>query len=148
MNESAEATPAAYATAARGEMAATISREAVRILREYTGRGPTKARTVINTDLVAIIFKDTLTKGEAKLAEMGKGEYVLEVRRQYQRAMKDDLVSLVEITTGRKVIAFLSDNHLDPDVAVESFVLEPAENRGDGAAHTTASATSDGDVLA
>jgi hypothetical protein len=27
------------------------------------------------------------------------------------------------------VLAFLSDNHLDPDVAVESFVLSP---RGDG----------------
>jgi hypothetical protein len=30
----------------------------------------------------------------------------------------------VEEITGRKVIAFLSDNHLDPDIAVESFVLE------------------------
>jgi uncharacterized protein YbcI len=137
MDERAEAAPVAEATSARGEMAATISREAVRILREYTGRGPTKARTVINTDYLAIIFRDTLTKGEAKLTEMGKGEYVLEVRRQYQRAMKDDLISLVEISTGRKVVAFLSDNHLDPDVAVESFVLEP---------DNPAPATADGDA--
>src|SRR3989442_1612796 len=27
--------------------------------------------------------------------------------------------------TRRKVIAFLSDNHIDPDIAVESFILEP-----------------------
>jgi uncharacterized protein YbcI len=146
MDESAEATPAAETTSARGEMAATISRQAVRILREYTGRGPTKARTVVNTDYLAIIFRDTLTKGEAKLVEMGKGEYVLEVRRQFQRAMRDDLISLVEITTGRKVIAFLSDNHLDPDVAVESFVLEPEKRQG-GAADSSASTTAAGDAI-
>jgi uncharacterized protein YbcI len=117
----------------RGETAATISREGVRILREYTGRGPVKARTVINTELVTITFADTLTKGEAKLVALGKGDHVLETRRQYQEAMKEDLVALVESEVGRKVIAFLSANHLDPDVAVESFVLEP---QADGSVET------------
>jgi hypothetical protein len=28
-------------------------------------------------------------------------------------------------TTFRKVIGFMSDNHIDPDLAVEVFVLEP-----------------------
>lgn len=116
------------AAAPRGEIVTTISREGVRILREYTGRGPTRARTVINSELVAIIFADTLTKGEAKLVELGKGDHVLNTRREYQRAMRDDLVALVESTVGRKVIAFLSDNHLDPDIGVEMFVLQPEEN--------------------
>jgi uncharacterized protein YbcI len=31
----------------------------------------------------------------------------------------------IEELTGRKVIGFMSDNHLDPDLAVEVFVLEP-----------------------
>ena len=109
----------------RGEMAATISRKAVQILREYTGRGPTKAKTVINHELVAIVLADTLTKGESRLVELGQEEHVRETRRRYQFAMQDDLVGLVEGETGRKVIAFLSDNHFDPDIAVESFVLEP-----------------------
>jgi hypothetical protein len=39
--------------------------------------------------------------------------------------MRADLVAGVEMITGRTVIAFLSDNHLEPDVAIESFVLEP-----------------------
>jgi uncharacterized protein YbcI len=38
--------------------------------------------------------------------------------------MRDDLVALVEEVTGSTVIAFLSDNHIDPDIGVESFVLE------------------------
>jgi hypothetical protein len=29
--------------------------------------------------------------------------------------MRDDLVGLVETELGRKVIAFMSDNHIDPD---------------------------------
>jgi hypothetical protein len=41
--------------------------------------------------------------------------------------MREDLVKLVEDTLDRKVIAFMSANHIDPDMAVEVFVLEPAE---------------------
>ncbi len=30
----------------------------------------------------------------------------------------------VELLTGRKVIGFMSDNHIDQDIGVEVFVLE------------------------
>jgi uncharacterized protein YbcI len=104
---------------------ADISRAAVHILREYTGRGPTKARTTINHDSVMILLGDTLTKGERRLAENGKAQRVREVRHDYQMVMRDELVNAVETVIKRKVIAFMSDNHLDPDLAVEVFVLEP-----------------------
>ena len=111
-----------------GEQAAEISRGGVHILREYTGRGPTRAKTVINHNVVTILLEDTLTKGERKLVELGHAERVLETRREYQRAMQDELVTLVETALGREVLAFLSDNHLDPDVAVEVFILADATN--------------------
>jgi hypothetical protein len=41
--------------------------------------------------------------------------------------MRDDLVEIVERELNRKVIAFMSQSHIDPDLAVEVFVLEPAE---------------------
>ena len=104
---------------------AEISRSAVQLLREYTGRGPTRARTTINTDSVMIVLGDILTKGERKLAENGKADRVLEVRHDFQMVMREELVALVERTLDRKVIAFMSDNHLDPDLAVEVFILEP-----------------------
>lgn len=108
-----------------GSVAADISRGAVQILREYTGRGPTKARTVMNKDTVAIVLGDTLTRGEQSLVGMGEQEHVLHTRRSYQRLMQGDLVGLVEKTSGRKVDAFFSDNHIDPDYAVEFFLLKP-----------------------
>ena len=36
-----------------------------------------------------------------------------------------DVSREIEQLTGRKVIGFMSDNHIDPDLAVEVFVLEP-----------------------
>jgi uncharacterized protein YbcI len=108
-----------------GTVAADISRGAVQLLREYTGRGPTKARTIISKDTVAIVLADTLTKGERSLVAMGEGEHVLHTRRHLQRVMRNDLVGLVEKLSGRNVEAFFSDNHIDPDYGVEFFLLEP-----------------------
>jgi uncharacterized protein YbcI len=106
--------------------AGKISRRSVQLLREYTGRGPTKARTVINHESVLVLLGDTLTKGERKLAESGKADHVVRTRHEFQRVMRDDLVRVVEEETGRKVIAFMSDNHIDPDFGAEVFVLEPS----------------------
>jgi uncharacterized protein YbcI len=109
-----------------GSPSAEISRSAVQLLREYTGRGPTRVRTTINTDSVMVVMGDTLTKGERKLAERGKAQRVLDVRHEFQLVMREELVAMVERTLDRKVVAFMSDNHLDPDLAVEVFILEPS----------------------
>ena len=106
--------------------AAQISNLVVQLLRSYTGRGPTKAWTSIDGDLISVVLRDTLTTGERSLVSDGRSKLVLDVRKAYQRTMRDDLVLGVERITGRKVIAFLSDNHMDPDIAIESFVLSPA----------------------
>ncbi len=123
-----------HADHGRGETAAQISTGAVKLLSEYTGRGPTKAHTILNRDTVAIVLRDTLTKGERSLVSGGKGDEVLRTRHAYQQVMGHDLTALVEQAMDRKVIAFLSANHFDPDVAVEFFLLEPdssAETNGD-----------------
>jgi uncharacterized protein YbcI len=109
----------------RGRTANAISNAAVRIVSDYTGRGPTKAKTVINRDSVLLLMADIMTKGERSLIEAGKSDAVLHMRQEYQRAMRDDLIACVEINMERKVIAFMSDNHIDPDMAAEIFVLEP-----------------------
>src|SRR3954462_10273148 len=102
-----------------------ISTSAVRLLREYTGRGPTKAKTLINDDVVTVLLADTLTKGARKLVDNGRGDRVLQLRHDYQLTMRDDLIAIVERQVERKVIAFMSQNHIGPDLAVEVFVLEP-----------------------
>jgi uncharacterized protein YbcI len=106
---------------------AMISTSAVQLLHEYTGRGPTKAKTLINEDVVTVLLADTLTIGERKLVDTGRSDRVLQLRHDYQLIMRDDLIRIVERQLQRKVIAFMSQNHIDPDLAVEVFVLEPAD---------------------
>jgi uncharacterized protein YbcI len=106
---------------------ARISTAAVQLLHEYTGRGPTKAKTLISDNVVIVLLADTLTKGERKLVENGRSERVLTLRHDYQIVMRPELVALVERHLDRKVTAFMSQNHIDPDLAVEVFVLEPRD---------------------
>ena len=47
------------------------------------------------------------------------------MRRAYQDAMRSDCVAAVQDLTGRTVQAFMSANHIHPDLAAEIFVLEP-----------------------
>ena len=107
-----------------GSVAAAISSATVKLLHEYTGRGPTKARTYMDGDLITVVLKDTLTMGERSLVRDGQVALVIATRKAFQRTMGSQLIAAVERNSGRKVQAFLSDNHIDPDIAVESFVLE------------------------
>jgi uncharacterized protein YbcI len=106
---------------------AKIATSAVQLLHEYTGRGATKAKTTIDQTIVTILLADTLTTGERTLVDNGHADHVLQVRHDYQTAMRGDLVGLVERELDRKVIAFMSQNHIEPDLAVEVFVLEPTD---------------------
>lgn len=110
---------------AGGQLSAAISNALVRIQREYLGRGPTKARASIRDDMIVALMEDTLTKAERSLVLDGKAEEVLRTRRTFQRTMRADIVAAVEELTGRRVIAFMSDTHIDPDVACEVILLEP-----------------------
>ncbi len=103
----------------------SISTHVVRVMSEYTGRGPTKARTSINGDVVSVLMRDTLTKGERSLVADGRAQLVLDMRKAFQMTMREDLIAGVERIMGREVIAFMSDNHIDPDFAAETFVLAP-----------------------
>ena len=104
---------------------AKISNMVVQLLHSYTGRGPTQAWTSIDEDLISVVLRDTLSKGEQSLVADDRANLVLEMRQAYQQTMGRDYVAGIERLTGRHVIAFMSANHLEPDIAIESFVLEP-----------------------
>ena len=93
-------------------------------------RGPTRARTTINGTLVVILLEDTLTKGEKTLVAKGHADAVVNMRYRFQQAMADDATSAIEQLTGRRVTAFLSANHIDPDLAAEIFILDQPPTGG------------------
>jgi uncharacterized protein YbcI len=107
-----------------GELSAEISNAIVALMADYTGRGPSQSQTYVHQNLIVCILHDGLTKGERSLVADGKEDAVLQMRHTYQGTMRSELITVVERLTGRKVAAFMSDNHVNPDVAVETFVLE------------------------
>jgi uncharacterized protein YbcI len=121
-----------------GALNGAISQAIVRLTAESTGRGPTTARTTIDRDLIIVLLGNSLTPGERYLADSDRTNQVIEMRRAYQEAMRSDYVAAVEHLTGRTVTAFMSANHIEPDLAAEVFVLEPEST----APHQATTATS------
>ena len=113
-----------------GSMSSAISNAVVGLLHDYTGRGPTHARTTIGPDTIVVTLRDSLTKAERTLASRGQALEVLAMRRAFQNTMRDDMIAAVEALTGRSVEAFLSDNLHDPDVAVEIFLMHRSDHDG------------------
>jgi uncharacterized protein YbcI len=113
-----------------GELGAAISTAVVHMLAQRTGKGPTRAKTTLGENGVFVVLEDNLTRAERNLAEAGEGAAVMDVRRRWQHVMREEMTSKVEELTGRKVVGFLSDNHIDPDIAVEVFMLEHLPEAG------------------
>lgn len=107
-----------------------ISRAIVALFKEATGRGPGRARTYIEDGLVVTVLHDTMTKAERTLKDEQHADQVRSLRRLFQGTFRDEAIAVVERHTGRKVLAFLSDHAVDPDYAVEAFVLEPGLENG------------------
>lgn len=109
-----------------GQMLAQITRDLVHLHTEYYGKGPTKAKSYLVTDMVVSVLHQGFTAVERTLIDDDETDPVRQMRRQFQTTMKDRFVSVVEAQTGRKVIAYMSEVHFNPDVAVELFMLEPS----------------------
>jgi uncharacterized protein YbcI len=108
----------------QGQLAATISAAVVHVFSEHTGRGPTKARTTLDANMIVVLLQNSLTKAERALVQAGKAADVLHLRRTFQETMRLDLVAAVERLTAGEVQAFMSANHIAPDTAVEIFLMD------------------------
>jgi uncharacterized protein YbcI len=124
-----EPQPRVPEAAENGNLSRELARAMVALFKEYVGRGPSHARAYVEEDLVAVVLGDTMIKAEHTLAEEGEEDLVRGVRRVFQGKFREDAVEIVERLTGRKVKAFLSDHAIDPDIAIEAFVLEPADDQ-------------------
>jgi uncharacterized protein YbcI len=108
-----------------GELNAAITRELIRIHTAAIGRGPRKSYSFHSGDTLITVMLGVLTRAEQTLVAYKEGEAVLAMRRLSQRAMAEEMKAVVARLTGRDVLAFMSDNHIDPDMAVQVFILAP-----------------------
>src|SRR5437763_13975411 len=58
------------------------------------------------------------------MMEGGQPDRVLEMRRDFQQLMKARYSEMIEQLTGRNVLAFLSQAHIEPDLTIEMFLMD------------------------
>jgi uncharacterized protein YbcI len=121
------------------QQATAIGNAITRLHRERYGRGATTTRTVVSRsgEHVIAFLEDIYTPAERTLIDAGDWETVKATRQAFQMAMAGPFAEAVEAIMGRKVIAFMSQVHVDPDMAAAIFVLEPGPN-GNGSLDGTA----------
>ena len=121
---------------AGGALNAALANEVGKLIADFTGRGATRSRAIVNHDLVVCVFEDSGTRAEYTLVSAGKAELVRLQRDALQRVMAPALIAAVERLTGRRVRTFMSGTDETGGSAVEVFVLGPdhsgvAESAGD-----------------
>jgi uncharacterized protein YbcI len=100
----------------------------VRLHAQQYGKGPTRARSYLFSDLLACVMRDTMTRAEEILLRSGQDERVHALRQSLDDAMRDDCCRIVTELTGRRVLSFFSKLDVSTDVAVKVFLLEADRN--------------------
>jgi uncharacterized protein YbcI len=110
---------------AGGRLLAQISTSFVALLREHYGRGPMKAKTYAVDDVIVVVMRGSgFTALEQTIMDSGQPGRVVAMREDFQQMMAKRYKETIEELTGRKVVAFLSQAHVEPDITVEMFFVD------------------------
>jgi len=110
-----------------GDVLSEISDGMVALLKEYYGKGPTRAKTYYQDDLVVCLLRGGFTRVEETLLAGGRGSAVIQQRMEFQEVMRHRFEDVIAKATGRPVIGFMSGNQQDPDMICEVFILAPTD---------------------
>jgi uncharacterized protein YbcI len=100
-----------------------LSNAMVGLHRELFGRGPAEAKSTVSGGIAVCMMSDVYTALERRLIEGGREEEVINLRLSHQRLCEDQIKRAAAEALRRPVLAALSSFHVDPDLAVEVFLL-------------------------
>src|SRR6476660_1623215 len=127
-----------------GHLLAAISTSIVGILREHYVRGPMRVKTYALDDISVVVMRGSgFTPLEQTIMDSGQPDRVIAMREDFQRVMATRYRDTIEELTRRKVLAFLSQAHVEPDITMEIFFVDRPLD-GFGAVEVTAPETGDG----
>ncbi len=111
-----------------GKLLSAISTSIVKLVREHYGRGPIKAKTYALDDIVVVVMRGSgftpLEQTMMDSPDADSAERVVAMREDFQRMMARRYRDTIEHLTGRKVMAFLSQAHVEPDITMEVFFVD------------------------
>jgi uncharacterized protein YbcI len=104
---------------------AEISNAVVGLHRDYFGKGPNRAKTYINDNLVLCVLENGTTTVEQTLRSGGRADEARTARVDViQDTAEEALKSKVEELTHQKVGALIGGHNPDEDVTTLVFLLE------------------------
>ena len=108
------------------ELLAAVTKAMVGFHERYYHREPVTSKTMLlGDDLIACMMSGVYTDVEKTMIEIQRGTIVQETRNAFQNAMQDKFIRAVEELSGRRVLAFISNHHVGPDIEIELFLLAP-----------------------
>ncbi|MBV9167379.1 MAG: DUF2294 family protein [Solirubrobacterales bacterium] len=109
----------------RGEpLLAAVTEAMVAMHERYHGRRPASAKSLMmGSDLLVCVMGGVFTEVEKTLIELQRSTIVQETRSAFQTAMQDRFIEAVQRLSGRRVLAFISNQHVGPDLEIELFVF-------------------------
>ena len=108
---------------------AAVSEAMVSMHERYHGRVPATAKCLMmGDDLLACVLGGVYTDVEKTMIELQRTTTVQETRSAFQEAMQHKFIETIERLSGRRVMAFISNQHVGPDLEIELFVLAPGSH--------------------
>jgi uncharacterized protein YbcI len=105
-----------------------LSNAMVALHRDCFGRGPGAARSFVNEDMAVCVLTDIYTPVERALIEAGQADHVRRTRSLYRDVVEGKHRLRAEQVLERPVTAFLSVVNVNPDVAIQVFLLGEANS--------------------
>jgi uncharacterized protein YbcI len=103
-----------------------VTEAMVSLHERYYHRIPVSAKTqMLGDDLLACVLGGVYTDVEKTMIELQRSTVVQETRSAFQTAMQRKFIDKVEQLSGRDVLAFISNQHVGPDMEIELFMLAP-----------------------
>lgn len=124
-----------------GQLLVAVSDAMVGLFRDFLGKGPERCKTYwAGSDLLVVLLGGGYTVAERTLFDAGQGKAVQDSRHALQKTLQARSTELVQELTGRRVVAFMSASHQDPDLSAELFLLASEDHDGpaDSADQTSA----------
>jgi uncharacterized protein YbcI len=111
------------------ELLAAVTTAMVAFHERYHHRTPVIAKTLLLGDeLLVCVLGGVYTDVEKTMIELQRAPIVHETRSAFQNAMGYRFVAAIERLSGRKVLTFMSDHHVGPDIEIELFMLTPKDS--------------------
>lgn len=120
--------PATDGPLAGDALLAAVTEAMVALHRRYHHRAPVTAKSLmLGDDLLACVLGGVYTDVEKTMIELQRSTVVQETRSAFQSAMQEKFIAAVERLSGRAVLAFVSNQHVGPDMEIELFMLASAK---------------------